>query len=42
MRLGDMMEAEQVKRFMMNDVIEVVPLAFMRGRTLNDSVIILR
>jgi phosphate starvation-inducible protein PhoH and related proteins len=39
--LGDMMEAEQVKRFMMNDVIEVVPLAFMRGRTLNDSVIIL-
>ena len=39
--LGDMMEAEQVKRFMLNDVIEVVPLAFMRGRTLNDSVIIL-
>ena len=39
--LHDMMDAEQVKRFMMNDVIEVVPLAFMRGRTLNDSVIIL-
>ena len=39
--LGDMMEAEMVKRFMMNDVIEVVPLAFMRGRTLSESVIIL-
>jgi phosphate starvation-inducible PhoH-like protein len=39
--LNDMMEFEQVKRFMLNDVIEVVPLAFMRGRTLNDSVIIL-
>ena len=33
--------SEQVKRFMVNDVIEVIPLAFMRGRTLNDSVIIL-
>jgi phosphate starvation-inducible PhoH-like protein len=39
--LHDMMDGEQVKRFMMNDVIEVVPLAFMRGRTLNDSCIIL-
>jgi phosphate starvation-inducible protein PhoH and related proteins len=39
--LHDMMEFEQVKRFMLNDVIEVIPLAFMRGRTLNDSVIIL-
>jgi phosphate starvation-inducible PhoH-like protein len=39
--LSDMMEAEQVKRFMVSDVIEVVPLAFMRGRTLNDAVIIL-
>ncbi len=39
--LHDMMDFEQVKRFMMNDVIEVIPLAFMRGRTLNDSVIIL-
>jgi phosphate starvation-inducible PhoH-like protein len=39
--LHDMMDFEQVKRFMMNDVIEVVPLAFMRGRTLNDSAIIL-
>lgn len=39
--LHDMMDYEQVKRFMTNDVIEVVPLAFMRGRTLNESVIIL-
>ena len=39
--LHDMMDFEQVKRFMLNDVIEVIPLAFMRGRTLNDSVIIL-
>src|SRR5947199_5258992 len=36
-----MMDFEQVKRFMINDVIEVIPLAFMRGRTLNESVIIL-
>ena len=39
--LHDMMDFEQVKRFMVNDVIEVIPLAFMRGRTLNESVIIL-
>jgi len=39
--LHDMMDFEQVKRFMVSDVIEVVPLAFMRGRTLNDSCIIL-
>ena len=32
---------EQVQRLMAADVIEVVPLAFMRGRTLNDSCIIL-
>jgi phosphate starvation-inducible protein PhoH and related proteins len=39
--LHDMMDFEQVKRFMVNDVIEVIPVAFMRGRTFNDSVIIL-
>jgi phosphate starvation-inducible PhoH-like protein len=39
--LHDMMEFDQVKRFMVNDVIEVIPLAFMRGRTLNESVVIL-
>ena len=36
-----MMEPEQVKRYMDTDIIEVAPLAFMRGRTLNNSVIIL-
>src|SRR5437764_11589427 len=30
--LNDMMEHEQVKRYMDNDIIEIVPLAFMRGR----------
>jgi phosphate starvation-inducible PhoH-like protein len=39
--LHDMLEPEQVKRYMDNDIIEIVPLAFMRGRTLNQSVIIL-
>jgi phosphate starvation-inducible PhoH-like protein len=39
--LNDMMDFEHVKRFMVNDVIEVIPLAFMRGRTLNESVVIL-
>ena len=39
--LGDMMDYEQTKRFMLNDLIEVIPLAFMRGRTLNDSAVIL-
>ncbi len=39
--MRDMMDFEQIKSFMVNDVIEVIPLAFMRGRTLNDSAIIL-
>jgi len=39
--LNDMLEPEQVKRYMENDIIEIVPLAFMRGRTLNNSLIIL-
>lgn len=39
--LGDMMEYNQIKQFLFNDIIEVIPLAFMRGRTLNDSVVIL-
>jgi len=39
--MADMMSFEQLRRFVQNDVIEVVPLAFMRGRTLNHSVIIL-
>ena len=39
--LHDMMAFEQIERFMACDLIEIVPLAFMRGRTLNDAVIIL-
>jgi len=39
--LNDMMEPEQVKRYMESDIIEIVPLAYMRGRTLNQAVIIL-
>jgi len=39
--LHDMMDYDQIRRFMVNDLIEVIPLAFMRGRTLNDSVVIL-
>lgn len=39
--LNDMLESEAVKRYMDNDIIEIVPLAFMRGRTLNQSCIIL-
>ena len=39
--MHDMMSFEQTKRFMENDVIEVIPLAFMRGRTLNNSAVIL-
>src|SRR5260370_3582945 len=39
--LNDMMEPEQVKRYMENDIIEICPLAYMRGRTLNQAVIIL-
>ena len=38
--LEDMMDFAQMKRFMELDIIEIIPLAFMRGRTLNDSVII--
>jgi phosphate starvation-inducible PhoH-like protein len=39
--LNDMMEPEQVRRYMENDVIEIAPLAYMRGRTLNQACIIL-
>lgn len=39
--MHDMMTFEQLKRLMQNDVVEVVPLAFMRGRTLNNAAIIL-
>ena len=39
--LYDMVDAEAVTRLMERGTIEVAPLAFMRGRTLNDSFIIL-
>ncbi|GMU22618.1 MAG: phosphate starvation protein PhoH [Phycisphaerae bacterium] len=39
--MHDMMNYDQIKRFIANDVIEVAPLAFMRGRTLNNSAVIL-
>ncbi|MDQ4025068.1 MAG: PhoH family protein, partial [Actinomycetota bacterium] len=39
--LYDMLEPERVTAHMEKGVIEVAPLAFMRGRTLNDSFIIL-
>ena len=38
--LEDMMDFTQMKKFMDLDIIEIIPLAFMRGRTLNDAVII--
>jgi phosphate starvation-inducible protein PhoH and related proteins len=39
--IREMMDFEQVKRYMLEDVIEVVPLAYMRGRTLNNAFIIM-
>ena len=39
--LTDMIEIGQVKKYIENDLIEILPLAFMRGRTLDDSFIIL-
>lgn len=39
--LHDMMRFEKISTMMQQGVIEVAPLAFMRGRTLNDSFIIL-
>jgi len=39
--LNDMLSYDQVKRYMSSDVIEILPLAFMRGRTLNETFMIL-
>ncbi|MGE5839290.1 MAG: PhoH family protein [Deltaproteobacteria bacterium] len=39
--LHDMMDFEDASRLLQKGVIEVAPLAFMRGRTLNDSFVIL-
>ena len=38
--LEDMMDFGQMRKFIELDVIEIIPLAFMRGRTLNEAVII--
>lgn len=39
--LEDMIPQLKLKEYMENDTIQIAPLAFMRGRTLNDAVIIL-
>lgn len=39
--LEDMLPAIKLKEYMESDTIQIAPLAFMRGRTLNDAVIIL-
>ena len=39
--LFDMLDSERVEKLLERNVIEVAPIAFMRGRTLNDSFIIL-
>jgi phosphate starvation-inducible PhoH-like protein len=39
--LYDMMDPEKIDRYLEKNIIEIAPIAFMRGRTLNDSFIIL-
>jgi phosphate starvation-inducible PhoH-like protein len=39
--LHDLMDSRRVKRYLDNDIIEVLPLAFVRGRTLDNAFIIL-
>ena len=39
--LYDMMDFEEAARYLQKGIIEVAPLAYMRGRTLNDSFVIL-
>lgn len=39
--LQDMIPGPKLKEYMENNVIQIAPLAYMRGRTLNDAVIIL-
>ena len=41
MRLHDMLPAEEVQKHTERGVIEIAPLAYMRGRTLNNAFIIL-
>ena len=39
--LYDLLDADKVERFLEKNIIEIAPIAFMRGRTLNDSFVIL-
>jgi phosphate starvation-inducible protein PhoH and related proteins len=39
--LYDLLDQERVDRFLEKNIIEIAPIAFMRGRTLNDAFIIL-
>jgi len=39
--LYDMVEAERIEKYLETGIIEVAPLAYMRGRTLNDAFIVL-
>jgi phosphate starvation-inducible PhoH-like protein len=39
--LYDMMDAERIEKYLETSIIEVAPLAYMRGRTLNDAFIVL-
>ncbi|VAX26366.1 Phosphate starvation-inducible protein PhoH, predicted ATPase, partial [hydrothermal vent metagenome] len=39
--LQDMLPSEQLRSYLENGIIEIVPLAFMRGRTLNNAYVIL-
>jgi phosphate starvation-inducible protein PhoH len=39
--LNDILDYDQVKRYLEREIIEIIPLAYMRGRTLNNAFIIL-
>jgi len=39
--LQEMIPANKLKEYMENNIIQIAPLAFMRGRTLNDAIVIL-
>jgi len=39
--LYDLLDQEKIDRYLERNIIEIAPIAFMRGRTLNDSFIIL-
>lgn len=39
--LNDLLDYNQLRRYLGNDLVEIAPLAYMRGRTLNDAMIIL-